>query len=280
LKFLMKPNVTLQYTGIRITAPKQTIFIPGFFCQLMVGILRKFNIFKEDLVNVYQNGAVIRCPGLFQGEMIVMIESSKKSIMFVMMAPDPDLEYAVSVFHHLVQSNFTQYIGSTEKLLCPTCVELSFCGSGFSVGDIGEISQLTEGQVCTTQAHQLVFSKSVKGKEEHCWSHTLSHHDIFLNYRVAYEGNQTPSSSEPSGGIVQMIYERLAVKKKKTGIPIFVYWDKKCLNFGQDWESGFMNGLKMSQLIVLLVSTKTLEGITKAATRQDNVLIEYECAFI
>ncbi len=53
-----------------------------------------------------------------------------------------------------------------------------------------------------------------------------------------------------------MIYERLAVKKKKTGIPIFVYWDKKCLNFGQDWENGFMNGLKTSQLIVLLVSTK------------------------
>jgi len=52
------------------------------------------------------------------------------------------------------------------------------------------------------------------------------------------------------------------------------------LNFGQDWESGFMNGLKTSQLIVLLVSTKTLEGITTAATRQDNVLIEYECALI
>ncbi len=56
--------------------------------------------------------------------------------------------------------------------------------------------------------------------------------------------------------MVQVIYDKLAVKKKKSGIPIFVFWDRKCLNFGQDWEKGFLNGLIKSQVIVLLISTK------------------------
>jgi hypothetical protein len=55
-----------------------------------------------------------------------------------------------------------------------------------------------------------------------------------------------------------MLYEKLAVKKKKTGTALFVFWDKQCLNYGQDWEEGFLNGLKNSQQIVLLISKTAL----------------------
>ena len=53
-----------------------------------------------------------------------------------------------------------------------------------------------------------------------------------------------------------MIYEELAVKKTNTGKPIYTFWDKTCLNDGKDWEEGFCNGLKTSQVIVLLISNK------------------------
>lgn len=56
--------------------------------------------------------------------------------------------------------------------------------------------------------------------------------------------------------MIQAVYDRLAVKKKKTGSPLYIFWDKKCLNFGQDWEKGFLRGLTKSQVIVLLLSTK------------------------
>jgi len=78
------------------------------------------------------------------------------------------------------------------------------------------------------------------------------------------------------------VYDKLAVQKeRKTGMTTFVFWDAKCLNYGQDWEKGFLNGIKTSHVIVLLVSNKGLEGIKASAhKRQDNVLVEYECALI
>lgn len=59
---------------------------------------------------VCQNGAVISCPGLFEGELIVMLEPSSKSILFVMNASDPDVEYCSSSFNVLTAKDFTQCI--------------------------------------------------------------------------------------------------------------------------------------------------------------------------
>lgn len=61
---------------------------------------------------------------------------------------------------------------------------------------------------------------------------------------------------EPESGIVQVIYDLLAVKKTKTGYPLFVFWDKKCLNFGMNWESGFLTGLQTAKVVILLISNK------------------------
>ena len=67
-------------------------------------------IYNNDIKFVCSNGAVICCPGLFSGEMIVMNSVSHKSITITMNALAPDIEYAVSVFYDLVQRNFSQCI--------------------------------------------------------------------------------------------------------------------------------------------------------------------------
>lgn len=61
---------------------------------------------------------------------------------------------------------------------------------------------------------------------------------------------------EPSTGLVQLIYSRLAVKRTAAGRHLFVFLDKHCLNYGQNWESGFLNGLKFAKVIILLMSNK------------------------
>jgi len=59
---------------------------------------------------VCENGAVICCPGLFAGEVIIMCEVSRRSLTIAMNASNPDIEYIVSIFVKLVQKSFTQCI--------------------------------------------------------------------------------------------------------------------------------------------------------------------------
>src|ERR1700677_1565319 len=61
---------------------------------------------------------------------------------------------------------------------------------------------------------------------------------------------------EPKRGMVQVLYESFANLRKQSGDPVFVFWDFKCLNLGQNWEQGFLNALKNSRVIVLLISMK------------------------
>ncbi len=61
-------------------------------------------MYREDIVNVYQNGIAVKCPGLFQGEVLVMIEDNKKSLIFAMLATSPDLECMLGAYRSLVQS--------------------------------------------------------------------------------------------------------------------------------------------------------------------------------
>lgn len=57
-----------------------------------------------------------------------------------------------------------------------------------------------------------------------------------------------------------MLYSQLAVKKSTISDPIFVFLDKQCLTYGQNWEDGFLNGLASSKVIVLLMSNKVCMG--------------------
>lgn len=53
-----------------------------------------------------------------------------------------------------------------------------------------------------------------------------------------------------------MLYKKLAVRKQQNGQDVFVYLDKHCLNYGQNWQAGFLNGLKSSKVIILLMSNQ------------------------
>jgi hypothetical protein len=61
---------------------------------------------------------------------------------------------------------------------------------------------------------------------------------------------------EPERGLVQMVYEKMAVQRGSDGQPVYSFWEMKCLHFGQDWETGSFNGLLHSRVIVLLISNK------------------------
>lgn len=55
---------------------------------------------------------------------------------------------------------------------------------------------------------------------------------------------------------MQALYERLACCLTKNGSPVYVFWDQKCLNYGQNWEAGFLFGIQNSRVIILLISMK------------------------
>ena len=57
-----------------------------------------------------------------------------------------------------------------------------------------------------------------------------------------------------------------------------IFWDKDCLQPGARWEQGFVEGLSKSSRFLAVISEKTLEGITEAGKKQDNVLKEWEIA--
>jgi len=100
-----------------------------------------------------------------------------------------------------------------------------------------------------------------------CRWHGVQAHDIFINYRVATDADLAEKIALSLNGL-----------KKSDGESFSVFLDKKCLNVGEDWEVGFLNGLQYSKLIVLLISEAGIQRIQQADTRQDNVLLEYEYA--
>lgn len=75
-----------------------------------LGNFERKQIYKGEFLKVCQNGAIIQSPGLFVGEMIVMLEHSHKSIAIAMNATDPDTEYAMAVVRSLIKVNFPQCI--------------------------------------------------------------------------------------------------------------------------------------------------------------------------
>jgi hypothetical protein len=67
-------------------------------------------IYREDITQVFYNGIIFKCPGLFQGEAIIILEKDAKSIIIAIMALYPDLEYFTSVFEKLTETSFQQCV--------------------------------------------------------------------------------------------------------------------------------------------------------------------------
>ncbi|KAJ3377304.1 hypothetical protein HDU84_008786 [Entophlyctis sp. JEL0112] len=59
-----------------------------------------------------------------------------------------------------------------------------------------------------------------------------------------------------------------------------VFLDRECLVDGEDWRNGFVNGLKRSTSIILVISEKAISRMMSSAKYQDNVLLEWETAFM
>jgi hypothetical protein len=53
------------------------------------------------------------------------------------------------------------------------------------------------------------------------------------------------------------MYESLSEQKKNiSNESVVVFWDVQCLNIGQNWERGFLQGLMHARVIVLLISAQ------------------------
>eukprot|EP01030_Chromulinospumella_sphaerica_P034287 gene34287-biopygen5045 len=88
--------------------------------------------------------------------------------------------------------------------------------------------------------------------------------DVFLSYRVWSDASH-----------VEYIYEKLTAEGLK------VWWDKKELKNGENWEEGFCNGLVKSRIFVPFLSKNALANFSTLETstpKCDNVLLEHRLA--
>ncbi|KAI8608761.1 hypothetical protein BC830DRAFT_1233804 [Chytriomyces sp. MP71] len=91
-------------------------------------------------------------------------------------------------------------------------------------------------------------------------------HHVFISYRVATEKD-----------VALQLHNGLTNKKRNEEF-IHTYLDKCCLEYGKEWEAGFLNGLKNSKVIVLLLSEKGLLKTQDAHSIPDNQFLEIELA--
>ncbi|KAJ3082332.1 hypothetical protein HDU99_002989, partial [Rhizoclosmatium hyalinum] len=101
-----------------------------------------------------------------------------------------------------------------------------------------------------------------------CNNHLSGEHDVFISYRVS-------SEAQVAKWLASLI-ERVGRRRCNKDIRVFL--DSNCLNKGEDWEQGFLNGLRNSKLIVYLISVASLETLIEKtnANNIDNVLLEIE----
>lgn len=158
-----------------------------------------------------------------------MVENSRRSVIIAMMTTDPDTNYAVSVFQHLIQDKFPQCIllnhpilfflitnyldtGTEKEVLCTECIQQCFRTCTITTDSIGTIHDgatvsynfllvvlfyvvLMYFKACSKFLHQLPIKPTFLKQPKQCKTHQQSRHHIFLNYRVRTEGKRTPSSS-------------------------------------------------------------------------------------
>jgi len=272
-------RINFRYAGTRFQAPKEWIFVPSLFCKIMVEILSIFNIYRQDLIEVCANGMQIKCQGLLCGEIIVCVDASSKFVDIVMRSEQPDLEVIIKSIQRMMVQEFPKCLGCVTSLLCPSCVQSHYTSvpNRITKKEVCEFREQAIGGnniFCCLRYHKTsyeeLFARIPHNAKTHCRSHKQAIHHFFLNYRVGTEKEVT-----------DVLYNTLACSRLKNGSQVDVFWDQKCLNYGQNWEAGFLHWLKNSKAIVLLISQKALNGIVERAPNgQDNVLVEYEAALI
>ncbi len=90
---------------------------------------------------------VLKCPGVFSGELIITLDSSHQSILFAIKSTNADLHFCKTIFNELVSQRFSQcihpfnpssfshqwysfdsitYDDCKQDSLCPKCIRLTF----------------------------------------------------------------------------------------------------------------------------------------------------------
>ncbi|KAJ3083592.1 hypothetical protein HDU99_008300 [Rhizoclosmatium hyalinum] len=95
--------------------------------------------------------------------------------------------------------------------------------------------------------------------------------DAFISYRVATEKKLARNL------FYVLSTQRQKVQHLERGLTI--YLDQIRLVNGENWETGFINGLRNSSMVLFLVSRNAVEGFKTAHVRPDNFFLEMEVAF-
>jgi len=116
--------------------------------------------------------------------------------------------------------------------------------------------------------HALSELESSSSLSDKCKCHPTRHHDFFISYRQASEGIT-------SNGLAMHMWRLL------DGAPLATrtstaFWDRKCINLGQQFQHEFVRFLRSTKVVVLLISATTVGGMMYADQREDNVLLEWE----
>ncbi|KAJ3124434.1 hypothetical protein HK100_011244 [Physocladia obscura] len=96
-------------------------------------------------------------------------------------------------------------------------------------------------------------------------------YDVFISYRVKSERDLA----------MALFYVLSAERQLVHGINrgLEVYLDKKCLKKGTDWNVDFLNGIRASAIVVVLISKDSVTKFVTAHESEDNLLLELESAF-
>ncbi|KAJ3069520.1 NLR, CARD domain-containing protein 3 [Podochytrium sp. JEL0797] len=105
------------------------------------------------------------------------------------------------------------------------------------------------------------------------WFQSVETYDFFISYRVATDAHTAMEL------YFRLKDQRISDQYGKTR-QVKVYWDKECLKKGRDWHDGFVQGLKNSRCVLMLMSPGTLEGFRTSNAKMDNVLLEWETAIL
>ncbi len=100
-----------------------------------------------------------------------------------------------------------------------------------------------------------------------CRQHNCGEHHGFISYRQS-------SDSE----LAARLQLELSSQTLSDGNHPKIFIDQRCLNPGENWMRGFLEGLRQSKLALLLISEEGVERISNAHRLADNVLLEYEKA--
>ncbi|ORY42842.1 hypothetical protein BCR33DRAFT_283265 [Rhizoclosmatium globosum] len=105
------------------------------------------------------------------------------------------------------------------------------------------------------------------------WFKSSETYDFFISYRVATDAK-----------VAMELYFRLKdqriLDEYGHSRQVKVYWDKECLKKGQDWRDGFVQGLKNSRCVLMIMSPGAAERMKVSDVKGDNVLLEWETAIL